>query len=89
MKDKKFNVKVKGIDVKITAEKEGDARYMVRMSKADSGLLRVGVRIGYLTGNQRKWVGESSRGACLTVPSDSAQEVCKKLAELALGSVFV
>ncbi len=89
MKDKKFTVKVKGIDVQITAEEDGEARYMVRMSKADSGRCGVGVRIGYLTGKQRKWVGESSRDARLTVPSDSAQDVCKKLAELALESVVV
>lgn len=69
---------------RVTAEAEGDSRYMVRMAETSNGCAGY-IRIGYLTGALRHWLVEHGAGrALLSTPAHSAKAACFALARWAL-----
>lgn len=78
---KNFNYTIGTLPIDIHAEKEGDCRYMVRLSCAGKVS---NVRIGYLTGSHRKWLAEFF-GARPSVACKSAKEACEVLAKAAIA----
>lgn len=77
--NKAYRFDLDGHLVRVEADSEGEARYMVRM---DAGKGRV--RIGYLTGHARTWVAEFF-GSRPSVRATSAKEACEALARVALN----
>lgn len=75
-----FHFIVNGTPVLVSAEKEGDARYMVRMAKVGKSFLR----IGYLTGERKTWMAERA-GVELAQRFTSAEMACAALASEALA----
>lgn len=72
---------IDGTHVTVSAEKEGDARYMVRMAKVNKTFMR----IGYLTGERRTWMAERA-GVELAQRFTSAEMACAALASEALSA---
>lgn len=75
-----FQFTLSGTPVVVQTEKEGEARYMVRMAKANGSFLR----IGYLTGRGQNWLAEPGANQP-SIPAESAKVACQKLAEAALA----
>ncbi|MBC3871747.1 hypothetical protein [Undibacterium oligocarboniphilum] len=80
MSDKNFTIILNQTTVRIEAEEEGRARYMVRMVKnGESGA----TRIGYLTGANQTWLAEPYSGTKQSFTATSAKEACTILAKMA------
>ena len=79
MRPIRFEFNFGGRKVAIEADPEGESRYMVRLFEAGRGR----VRVGYLTGNSRKWLAEFF-GQRPAQPFSSAKAACKALGEWAL-----
>lgn len=84
MRNKRFQIEMLGHRVVVEAEREGDARYMVRMRLPDEPKLMTPVRIGYLMGAGRAWAAEVFGGKRPALRAGSAKEACTKLAAWAL-----
>ncbi len=82
-RNKTFRFSINDRDFQVTAEPEGECRFMVRMSVLDMAGNPVphqcNIRIGYLTGRERRWVGEFF-GNRPAVSAASAKEACRLLA---------
>lgn len=79
MANKKYAFQLCGKSVTVEADCEGNARYMVRLAQEGRGR----IRIGYLTGADRRWLVEFFGGR-KSEPYTSAKAACKALAEWAL-----
>lgn len=70
---------------KVAAEPDGEHRYMVRMAETTQGCIGY-VRVGYLTGANRRWVAEpfGAQGKTPGAFAASAKEACFGIARWAL-----
>lgn len=80
MANRRFEIDVEGEAVLVEMNKEGDDRYMVRMS-IPGRLARI--RIGYLLGARRHWCAEFFGAKRQTAHVSSATEACRMLADWA------
>lgn len=80
MKNKTYRFDIRGTQVEVEADVDGECRYMVRLS-IPGRLART--RIGYLTGREKTWLAEFF-GKRASVAHASAKEACQALAEAAV-----
>ena len=80
MANKTFVYEIGCATVRVEAEEDGAARYMVRMS-IPGRMARV--RIGYLTGARRTWLAEFYGRKRCPISASSAKEACRLLVEWA------
>lgn len=76
----KFTYTIGAQMFRVIAEKEGDARYAVRLLCPEKALI---VRIGYLMGARRNWVAEFI-GSRPSIACKSAKMACEVLAKWAV-----
>ena len=79
---KTFTFDLDSYRLEVRATSDGDARYMVYLSAPEHTLSNV--RIGYLTGANRTWVGEFFGGKRPSVVCKSAKAACEALATVAI-----
>jgi len=82
-KDKSYRFEVNRRHFQVSAQNEGDCRWMVRMSELGMDgkaiLSRTNLRIGYLTGRGRNWLAEFF-GSHPSVAAKTAKSACLALA---------
>ena len=81
MPTKHYVFNIDGRSIKVEAEQEGTARYMVRAILTDTGF-PARIRIGYLTGAAKTWHAEFFGGRFAN--ATSAKKACFALATWAL-----
>lgn len=79
---KKFTFTLDGHQLAVRAACDGEARFLVYLSTPEHTLWNV--RIGYLTGANRTWVGEFFGGKRPSVVCKSAKAACEALATVAI-----
>ena len=79
---KTFTFDLDGHRLEVRATSEGEARFMIYLSAPEHTLSNV--RIGYLTGAHRTWVGEFFGGKRPSVVCKSAKAACEALATVAI-----
>ena len=72
---KTFTFTLQGHRLEVRAAPDGEARFMVYLSAPEQALSNV--RIGYLTGAHRTWVGEFFGGKRPSVVCKSAKAACE------------
>ena len=81
MPTKHYVFNIDGRSIKVEAEQEGNARYMVRAIPSDTGV-PARIRIGYLTGAAKTWHAEFFGGRFAN--ATSAKQACLALATWAI-----
>lgn len=84
-RSKEYNFLFGDRHVRVEAEREGEGRYLVRMSEPKGNGAGAFVRIGYLLGASKRWTVEHGAGkSVLSTSTISAKDACCQLARWAL-----